>query len=157
SSAIPTYLLSELTRDQVVVALCGDGGDELFAGYERFAASLAVGPYNAVPRPLRTVSRRALETLPGGALGGRVRNLHRFAAVAERGMPDAYLEWISFIDEPTRQALLEDPDPWARRDFARTWSSTCALHPLDRVLDLNLHTYLVDDLLVKVDRMSMAH
>lgn len=58
SSALPTYLLSELTRGHVTVALCGDGGHELFAGYERFAAGLAVGPYNAVPAPLRLLSRR---------------------------------------------------------------------------------------------------
>ena len=157
SSAIPTYLLGELTRGHVTVALCGDGGDELFAGYERFAASLAVGAYNSVPRPIRNVSRRALAHMPGGALHGRVGNLRRFAAAAERGMPDAYLDWISFIDEPTRQALLQGPDPWARRDFAGLWRSTGALKPLDRVLDLNLRTYLLDDLLVKADRMSMAH
>lgn len=157
SSAIPTYLLGELTRGHVTVALCGDGGDELFAGYERFAASLAVGPYAAMPRPLRTVSRCALARLPAGALRGRVGNAQRFAAVAESGMPDAYLEWVSFIDERARRALLGDADPWARREFARLWSSTSSLQPLDRVLDLNLRTYLLDDLLVKADRMSMAH
>ena len=157
SSAIPTYLLGELTRGHVTVALCGDGGDELFAGYERFAASLAVGPYGAIPRPLRRVFRRALAGVPGGALHGRVGNIRRFAAAAERGMPDAYLEWVSFIDEPTRRALLEDPDPWGRDDFASQWSTTGTLAPLDRVLDLNLRTYLLDDLLVKADRMTMAH
>ena len=157
SSAIPTYLLGELTRGHVTVALCGDGGDELFAGYERFAASLAVDAYNQIPRPLRTLSRRALAQVPAGALRGRVGNVQRFAAVAERRMPEAYLEWISFIDEPARRALLEDADPWARRDFARLWGSGSALQPLDRVLDLNLRTYLLDDLLVKADRMSMAH
>ena len=157
SSAIPTYLLGELTRGHVTVAVCGDGGDELFAGYERFAASLGVGAYNAVPGPLRRASVHALARVPNGALHGRVGNMKRFAAVAESGMPDAYLDWVSFIDEPTRRALLADPDPWARRDFARLWSSTSALAPLDRVLDLNLRTYLLDDLLVKADRMSMAH
>ena len=157
SSAIPTYVLAELTRGHVTVALCGDGGDELFAGYERFAGSLAVGAYNLIPRPLRTAGRHALARVSTGALRGRVGNVQRFAAVAESGMPDAYLEWISVTDEPTRRALLEDPDPWARRDFARLWSSTSTLRPLDRVLDLNLHTYLLDDLLIKADRMSMAH
>lgn len=157
SSAIPTYLLGELTRGHVTVALGGDGGDELLAGYERFAASLAVGAYDAIPRPLRRVSRHALARVPSGALHGRVGNLERFTAVAEHGMPDAYLEWVSFIDEPTRRTLLADPDPWARREFARAWNSTSGLEPLDRVLDLNLRTYLLDDLLVKADRMSMAH
>jgi len=157
SSAIPTYVLSELTRGHVKVALCGDGGDELLAGYERFAASLAVGAYNAVPRRLRAVLRHALARAPRGAVHGRVGNVQRFAAVAESQMPDAYLEWVSFIDEPMRRSLLEDPDPWARQDFARQWSATSALAPLDRVLDLNLRTYLLDDLLVKADRMSMAH
>ena len=157
SSAIPTYLLAELTRGHATVALCGDGGDELFAGYERFAASLAVGAYNAIPRPLRRVSQRALGLVPDGALRGRVGNVQRFAAVADSRMPEAYLEWVSFIDEPTRGALLEDPDPWARRAFAGEWRATGDMQSLDRVLDLNLRTYLLDDLLVKADRMTMAH
>jgi asparagine synthase (glutamine-hydrolysing) len=157
SSAIPTYLLGELTRGHVTVALCGDGGDELFAGYERFAASLAVGAYDSIPEPLRRVSRRALARVPSGALHGRVGSAQRFAAVAEGGMPDAYLDWVSFIDEPTRRSVLNDPDGWARRDFGRLWSSTGTMQSLDRVLDLNLRTYLLDDLLVKADRMSMAH
>jgi asparagine synthase (glutamine-hydrolysing) len=157
SSAIPSYLLSELTRDYVTVALGGDGGDELFAGYERFAAALAVGAYNAVPGPLRRVSRRALALAPGGALRGRVGSVRRFAEVAERRMPNAYLEWVSCFDEPTRRTLLQDRDAWGQRDFAESWSATRALEPLDRVLDLNLRTYLLDDLLVKADRMSMAH
>jgi asparagine synthase (glutamine-hydrolysing) len=157
SSAIPTYILGELTRGHVTVALCGDGGDELFAGYERFAASLAVDAYKSFPRPLRTLFRGALAQVPAGTLRGRAGNAQRFAAVAESGMPDAYLDWVSFVDEPARRALLDDADPCARRDFARLWSSTSALRPLDRVLDLNLRTYLPDDLLVKADRMSMAH
>ena len=157
SSAIPTYLLAELTRGQVKVALCGDGGDELFAGYERFAAAMAVEPYTAIPPVLRRAARRALAPAPSRALHGRVGNAQRFAAVAERGMPEAYLEWVSFIDGPTRQALIADPDGWGRRDFAAAWRSTDGLRTLDRVLDLNLRTYLLDDLLVKADRMSMAH
>lgn len=157
SSAIPTYLLAELTRGEVKVALCGDGGDELFAGYERFAAAMAVRPYTAIPPTLRRLAGRALAAAPGRALHGRVGNAQRFAAVAERGMPEAYLEWVSFIDEATRQALVADPDSWAQREFMTAWRSTSGLRPLDRVLDLNLRTYLPDDLLVKADRMSMAH
>lgn len=157
SSAIPTYLLAELTRGQVKVALCGDGGDELFAGYERFAAAMAVAPYTAMPPALRRLARGMLTRVPSRGLHGRVGNAQRFAAVAERGMPEAYLEWVSFIDEPTRQALVADPHSWAQRAFAAAWHSTSGLRPLDRVLDLNLRTYLPDDLLVKADRMTMAH
>ena len=72
-------------------------------------------------------------------------------------MPDAYLEWVSFIDDPTRRGLLEDADDWARREYADMWRATEGQHLLDRVLDLNLRTYLPDDLLIKADRMSMAH
>lgn len=157
SSAIPTYLLSELTRGHVTVALCGDGGDELFAGYERFAAALAIGRYQAFPRGLREVGRSALGLVPPGAFSGRAGSLKRFAVVAEQGMPDAYLHWLSFIGEPTRRALLDDPDPWAREAYAASWRATEGADPLDRLLDLNLRTYLLDDLLVKADRMSMAH
>lgn len=157
SSAIPTYLLNQLTRGHVTVALSGDGGDELFAGYERFAAAAVIGTYNAIPQPVRTFGRHALGLAPSGLLGGRAVNVRRFAERAELGMPKAYLEWVSFIDDRTRRGLLRHVDDAAQGEYADTWGSTEGLHPLDRVLDLNLRTYLLDDLLVKADRMSMAH
>jgi asparagine synthase (glutamine-hydrolysing) len=153
SSAVPTYLLCELTRREVTVALCGDGGDELFAGYERFAAALALAHFGRLPRAAQETIRRALV-----ARGDRAR---RFAAPAARGLPDAYLAWLSFADEPLRRALLGDhataESDWAVEDFRRVWSSSADAATLDRLLNLNLRTYLVDDLLVKTDRMSMAH
>lgn len=73
-------------------------------------------------------------------------------------MPDAYLSWLSFVDEQSREALLDGAaSSWAQDAFRDQWRSSEGAHPLDRLLDLNLQTYLVDDLLVKVDRMSMAH
>jgi asparagine synthase (glutamine-hydrolysing) len=153
SSAVPTYLLCEVTRREVTVALSGDGGDELFAGYERFAAALALRRLGMLPQAAQEPLRRALV-----ARGGRVG---RFAAPAARGLPDAYLAWLSFADEPLRAALLDGHAPaagdWALEDYRRVWDSSAGAHPLDRLLNLNLRTYLVDDLLVKADRMSMAH
>ena len=70
-AAIPTFLLSELTRKHVTVALSGDGGDELFAGYERFAAGLAMTRYQQLPSFARTSIETLLALLPADALRGR--------------------------------------------------------------------------------------
>ena len=139
------------------MALCGDGGDELFAGYERFAAALAIGRYQAIPRGLRSLGRAALARLPASAVHGRVGNLRRFADVAEQGMPEAYLHWLSFIEESTRARLLRGADASARDEYEALWRAAAGPGELDRLLELNLRTYLLDDLLVKADRMSMAH
>jgi asparagine synthase (glutamine-hydrolysing) len=158
SSAVPTFLLSEVTRGEVTVALSGDGGDELFAGYERFAAGLLARRYRALPAPLRRAIRSSAELLPAGSLRGRASSIQRFARVAEHGLPDAYRSWISYVQDPERDALLNGRgSTWAIADYRAIWNRSSGADMLDRLLDLNLRTYLLDDLLVKADRMSMAH
>jgi asparagine synthase (glutamine-hydrolysing) len=158
SSAIPTFLLSEVTAQHVTVALSGDGGDELFAGYERFAAGLAARRYAAMPKPLQAAFRATLDRIPAGSLSGRAGSLQRFARVAELGLPDAFRSWISYVQDAEREALLNgNRDDWGLEDYRSIWKGSEGAQPLDRLLDLNLRTYLLDDLLVKADRMSMAH
>ena len=157
SSAVPTYYLSELTRGEVTVALCGDGGDELFGGYERFAGALAAGSYGGLPSFLRAGALRSLEAVPGLDPRGRLAGVRRFARAADQGLPDAYLSWISFVPEMEREALLGSSDGRATQEHRDIWRQSEKAHRLDRLLDLNLRTYLLDDLLPKADRMSMAH
>jgi asparagine synthase (glutamine-hydrolysing) len=158
SSAIPTFLLSELTARHVTVALSGDGGDELFAGYERFAAGVAARRYASAPALVRRTAHGALALLPAGTLRGRTASLRRFTQVAELGLPDAYRSWISYVQDREREALLDGrTDSWGLEDYRAIWRGSEGAHTLDRLLDLNLRTYLLDDLLVKADRMSMAH
>ncbi|MDP9072901.1 MAG: asparagine synthase (glutamine-hydrolyzing) [Actinomycetota bacterium] len=157
STALPTFLLSELTRDHVTVALCGDGGDELFAGYERFAAARALQRLARVPAPVVSGLCNVAARIPAGAFGGRAGGAVRMLERIPVGMPDAYLSWLSYVPEEWRQRLLEHPSDWAHDDYRAIWRSTEGAAPLDRLLNLNLRTYLLDDLLPKVDRMAMAH
>ncbi|HKW94457.1 MAG TPA: asparagine synthase (glutamine-hydrolyzing) [Methylomirabilota bacterium] len=149
SSAIPTYLVSRLARQHVKVVLSGDGGDELFAGYDRYvvdrgrrrlglAGDLGLGPALRAASPLLPVGggRNTLYTLS-------LPRLQR------------YIHSISLFPRQALPAVLESGADATRVDIA-----TLADRDLDflsRLQDLDLKTYLPGDILTKVDRMSMAN
>lgn len=157
SSALPTYLLAQLARTHVTVALSGDGGDELFAGYERFAAGVALARASGVPAPLLRAAARAAAALPTPDQRSLRAKAVRLLRQAPLGMPDAYTGWVSYFDHEAADELRPGAGRQGLRQYDDVWAASAGAPVLSRLLDLNRRTYLVDDLLVKTDRMSMAH
>ncbi len=153
SSAIPTYLVSQLTRQHVTVALNGDGGDELFAGYERFYAAALVRRLRAVPRPLWKLAAVAIGAMPEGTgYYNVVKRAGRLARGASLPPALAYFDWVRLFSQEAIAALTRQPDA-AGAHFAALFDGQVDTAAL---LDANLRTYLPDDLLIKADRCSMA-
>jgi asparagine synthase (glutamine-hydrolysing) len=155
SSALPTYLVSELAASHVKVALSGEGGDELFGGYYTYAAdllALRVGRLAAFARPL-------VERLPSSSrrasLDYKAKRFVRGAALPPLERHHAWKEIFSpeLRAELTGRRTQFDPVDLLRERYAETEGA----EPLARLQDVDLGLYLVDDLLVKTDRASMAH
>jgi asparagine synthase (glutamine-hydrolysing) len=159
SSAVPTYLLSELTRTKVTVALNGDGGDEVFAGYLRlYGGALS----ERVPRAAFRVAAGLFGLLPEPADRRHpLRFAKRFAEAGTLPLLERYLRWNAYFTAELPQLLrpeLAAGLDWQRlRESFETSFAAGEGSTLAHLLQLNFETYLVDDLLVKMDRMSMAH
>lgn len=163
-SAIPTYLVSQMARQEVTVVLSGDGGDELFAGYQTHYAYRVARLYRLLPRLLRDrVIAPLVKRLPTST--DRVS----FDFMAKRFVTGAHLPferghywWKVILNEDEKRGLYAaDLFHQVQRDsyevFAPYFDAVRGAHPLNQLLYVDTHTFLLDDGLVKVDRMSMAH
>jgi asparagine synthase (glutamine-hydrolysing) len=159
SSMIPTYHVSRLARQHVTVALAGDGGDELFAGYNRYLVDLSREKFEAIPAPIGTLFRDHVYSHLPESMPGR-----RFLYNISLQPPDRYLDSVSFLSVLGREKpmfsseFLECVRPFGDplRPFRDIYAAAGTSDPLSRLLYLDTRTYLSGDILTKVDRMSMA-
>ena len=165
SSAIPTWYLSQWTREHVTVALSGDGGDELFAGYPRYQAVSAGQLFDALPSPIKALlGSRLWQYLPADIRQKSLRRrIKRFTLALASPPLQRYLEWIEIFHEAQRADLytedflsrLPTSDP---ADFLkRAWSQISKRDVVGQASLADLQTYLPCDLMTKVDIASMSH
>jgi asparagine synthase (glutamine-hydrolysing) len=152
SSIIPTFLLSKFAREEVVVALSGDGGDEGFAGYERYRAGRFLDSIN----PLLAIN--PLRFLPANRISNqRLRKLLRHSSL--QSLPNRYRGFQSLFQLSDLHSIL-NPDLLKSSqsdDFMNLWNSIPTKDRIRKMQEMDLKTYLPGDLMYKVDMASMAN
>jgi len=166
SSAIPTYYVSQFARQHVTVALSGDGGDELFAGYNIYLANQVAGQYEFVPNVVaKTLGDCLSAVLPtsGNKYINKARVAKEFAYGVGQGALERYTRWATKIKRETRDQLYYDPTLCQLQQtpdevfLAPYFAIQQQGSELSKLLYVGTKTELPSDMLRKVDRMSMAH
>ncbi|HTA18221.1 MAG TPA: asparagine synthase (glutamine-hydrolyzing), partial [Polyangia bacterium] len=159
TSAVPTRYLCEMTQKHVKVALSGDAGDEAFGGYRRYVWAHVADTINRLPRPLARGVAAALAAAPGR----KARWLREYGACLGADEASRYLRFVCHFSSAEKNALYT-PELAARfaRDataesFAAHLGASRATDTVSRLQNLDVETYLPDDILAKVDVASMTH
>jgi asparagine synthase (glutamine-hydrolysing) len=157
-SMVPTFRVAQMAAEHLKVVLTGDGGDESFGGYSRYRVHQIFGSMDLVPRPILRAAARTgrFVTTPLGARSRLRRRLR--SADALFGLPpdDRYVRIMTILDANERNRLMPDRNGAAADGLLAVLRSGPA-DPLERMLRADLLTYLPDDLLVKMDRATMAN
>jgi asparagine synthase (glutamine-hydrolysing) len=155
SSALPTYLVSRLASSQVKVALSGEGGDELFGGYFTYVADLLAPRLAPLAQRLRPLVERLPSSTGKASLDYKAK---RFVRAAHLPPLERHHGWKEIFSRDARAELLGRASRFDPLDLLRArYAETAGVDELARLQDVDLGIYLVDDLLVKTDRASMAH
>ena len=163
-SAIPSFYLSEITRRDVTVALNGDGGDESFGGYRRYVGNDLASRLGILPGFAARLTEAMMSRIgTGNAQDSRRARLLRLSRALQLDPPDRYSTWVACLRSSERHALYEpdlarqlavnDPE-WVIRNAYETSDAPTLI---ERLLDVDTHSFLPDQLLVKMDIASMAH
>lgn len=165
SSSIPSFYLAEMTRRDVTVALNGDGGDESFAGYTRYAANVLAARLEGVPAPLRRIGAALAARLPEGrGEQGALNRARRLGGSLALDGPGRYERYVSLFDRGRRAALYREDyaatlagPSLAAEAIAEPWRAASGADRLDVLLEVDVRSYLPGDLLAKIDIATMAH
>lgn len=162
-SALPSFQLAALTRKHVTVALNGDGGDESFGGYTRYVSNRLAGRLDSLPAALRRLGGSLGQRLHSADTGSLVSKARRLSSGLALPADERYLSYVSWFNEAQRRQLytsefcdLANPGG-AAGVLGRVWEGASGSDVVDVMLEVDASTYLVDDLITKIDIATMAH